>query len=182
MKIYTKGGDKGSTSLIGGERVSKYDARVEAYGTIDELSAHIALLKDMLLERNVTEFNDDLVAVLRILMSIESLMAIGKGGERKVDDILDANIEFLEKRIDEISSTLPPIRNFTIPGGNVMVSQAHVCRTVCRRAERQAYRAAAEHDISRNALIYLNRLSDYLYVLGRRVTVILDIRETLWEP
>lgn len=182
MNIYTKGGDKGSTSLIGGERVPKYDARVEAYGTIDELSAQLGMLRDMIADKGVTEFNDDLIAILRILMNIESLMAIGKGGEKKVNDIISANIEYLETRIDQISATLPPIENFTIPGGHIVVSQAHICRTVCRRAERQAYRAASEHDISRNALIYLNRLSDYLYVLGRRLAAIFGIQETLWVP
>ena len=112
MKIYTKGGDQGSTSLIGGERVPKYDVRVEAYGSIDELSAQTAMLRDML---------------------------------------------------------------------NV-VSQAHICRTVCRRAERQACRAAAQYPVSSNALMFLNRLSDYFYVLGRRLAMLLGAEEILWEP
>lgn len=182
MNIYTKGGDMGTTSLIGGERVSKYDERVEAYGTIDELSAQMGMLRDMLTEIGITEFDSDLISILRKLMNIESLMAIGQGGEGKVKDILAADIEYLESRIDEISATLPSIENFTIPGGHSTVSQAHICRTVCRRAERQAYRAACEHEISRNALIYLNRLSDYLYVLGRRLTLLLGAKETLWVP
>lgn len=182
MNIYTKGGDKGTTCLIGGERVTKYDARVEAYGTIDELSAQIGMLRDMLTETGINEFDDDLISILGRLMNIESLMAIGQGGEGKVKDILAADIEYLEMRIDEISATLPPIENFTIPGGHIAVSQAHICRTVCRRAERQAYRAACEYEISRNSLVYLNRLSDYLYVLGRRLALLLGTDETLWVP
>lgn len=182
MKLYTKGGDQGSTSLIGGERVSKCDSRVEAYGTIDELSAQIAMLRDMLAKNGIKEFSGDLVAILRTLMAIEALMAVGRGAEGKVKDIPEADIKTLETRIDEISSTLPPLKNFTVPGGDMVISQAHICRTVCRRAERRACRAAAEHDISSNAMIYLNRLSDYLYAVGRRTAIILNIQETLWEP
>ena len=182
MKIYTKGGDKGRTSLIGGERVPKYDARVEAYGTIDELTAHIAMLRDMLSGTSIIEFNEDLIITLRVLMNIESLMAIGKGGNGKVKDIMTANIQFLEERIDAINESLKPINCFTIPGGHVIVSQCHICRTVCRRAERKAYLASSEYDVSQNALKYLNRLSDYLYVLGRKLSERLNTEEILWEP
>lgn len=145
MKIYTKGGDQGSTSLIGGERVPKYDVRVEAYGSIDELSAQTAMLRDMLNGEDVTQFDDDLIVISRLLMHTESLMALGHGSEDKVKDLNGADIGFLEKRIDEISAVLPPIERFTLPGGHIVVSQAHICRTVCRRAERQACRAAAQY-------------------------------------
>lgn len=182
MKIYTKKGDRGRTTLIGGERVCKFDARVDAYGTVDELSAHVAMLRDMLAEASVPEFEGDLTGILGTLMNAEALLAIGKGGEGKVSDITDGSIEGLEKRIDEISGTLPEIRSFTIPGGHVIVSQAHICRTVCRRAERAACTASFEYDISMNAVAYLNRLSDYLYVLGRKLTEQLDAGETLWVP
>lgn len=182
MKIYTKGGDRGNTSLIGGERVPKYDSRVEAYGTVDELSAHIAMLRDMLTSHGVTEFDADLINILRTLMSVEALMAIGKDARDKIKDTTAPAITALETRIDKISALLPPIEKFTIPGGHTIVSQAHICRTVCRRAERRADLAATEHELSPNALMYLNRLSDYLYVLGRRLTCILNVRETLWEP
>ena len=109
MKIYTKGGDQGSTSLIGGERVPKYDVRVEAYGSIDELSAQTAMLRDMLNGEDVTQFDDDLIVISRLLMHTESLMALGHGSEDKVKDLNGADIGFLEKRIDEISAVLPPI-------------------------------------------------------------------------
>ena len=170
MKIYTKGGDQGSTSLIGGERVPKYDVRVEAYGSIDELSAQTAMLRDMLNGEDVTQLHT------------ESLMALGHGSEDKVKDLNGADIGFLEKRIDEISAVLPPIERFTLPGGHIVVSQAHICRTVCRRAERQACRAAAQYPVSSNALMFLNRLSDYFYVLGRRLAMLLGAEEILWEP
>ena len=166
MKIYTKGGDQGSTSLIGGERVPKYDVRVEAYGSIDELSAQTAMLRDMLNGEDVTQFDDDLIVISRLLMHTESLMALGHGSEDKVKDLNGADIGFLEKRIDEISAVL----------------QAHICRTVCRRAERQACRAAAQYPVSSNALMFLNRLSDYFYVLGRRLAMLLGAEEILWEP
>lgn len=182
MKIYTKGGDKGDTSLIGGERVPKYDARVEAYGSVDELSAQVAMLRDMLNGIAVNDFNDDLTAILGMLMHVESLMAIGTGGSDKVKDVQNGDIEHLEARIDEISTTLPPVTYFTIPGGHVAVSQAHICRTVCRRAERQSHLAASLFPVSVNAVKYLNRLSDYLYVLGRKLTDILHVEETLWIP
>ena len=182
MKIYTKGGDQGSTSLIGGERVPKYDVRVEAYGSIDELSAQTAMLRDMLNGEDVTQFDDDLIVISRLLMHTELLMALGDGGKDKVNDLNGADFGFLEKRIDEISAVLPPIERFTLPGGHIVVSQAHICRTVCRRADRQACRAAAQYPVSSNALLFLNRLSDYLYVLGRRLAMLLGAEELLWEP
>lgn len=182
MKIYTKSGDKGRTSLIGGERVSKYDSRVEAYGTIDELSAHIGMLRDMLAGSSAPEYGEDLIAILRTLMSVESILAVGKGGYDKIPDIRPESIAELESRIDEINSTLPEIHCFTLPGGHVIVSQAHICRTVCRRAEREACRAVAQHEILPNALRYINRLSDYLYVLGRKLAERLNAEEILWEP
>lgn len=182
MKIYTKSGDKGRTSLVGGERVYKFDARVEAYGTVDELSAHVAMLRDMLFNVSINEFEEDLTAILRTLMTLEALLATGKGGEGKVTDITAANLEWLEGRIDDISASLPPITSFTIPGGHVIVSQTHICRTVCRRAEREACHASFENDISVNSLKYLNRLSDYFYVLGRKLSERLNTTETLWIP
>lgn len=181
MKIYTKGGDKGRTSLIGGERVLKSDTRVEAYGTIDELSAHIAMLKDMLSNISIAEFEEDLTKSLRTLMSAEAIVAMGKKAVKNTE-ISQDDVKHLELRIDEITETLTPINAFTIPGGNVIVSQTHICRTVCRRAERRAVLAASEHDIPQDVLMYLNRLSDYLYVLGRRLSERLNVEEILWIP
>lgn len=183
MKLYTKGGDGGTTSLIGGERAAKFDIRVEAYGSVDELSAQVAMLRDRLNETGIADFEEDLVTILRRLMAIESLLALGEDYEGdKVPDLTDEDIAAIEGRIDAVSEQLTPIRYFTLPGGHSLVSQAHICRTVCRRAERRACRAAAEYPVSARALTYLNRLSDYFYAVGRRLTDLLNVQETLWIP
>ena len=183
MKIYTKTGDAGTTSLIGGERVKKYDLRVEAYGTVDELTAYIALLADMVIEDERTEaMAEELHRIESELMSVAALLAVGKGGEDKVAPIAKERIERLEKSIDRMQEELPEITKFTIPGGHRMVSLSHVCRTVCRRAERAALRAGEHNTVDSSATIYLNRLSDYLYTLGRTLTERLKVEEHLWIP
>lgn len=183
MKIYTKTGDAGTTSLIGGERVKKYDLRVEAYGTVDELTAHIALLSDMLTEDERTEsMTEELYHIESQLMSVAALLAVGKGGEGKIAPIAKERITDLEKAIDRMQTELPEISKFTIPGGHRAVSLCHVCRTVCRRAERAALRAGDITEVDSSATIYLNRLSDYLYSLGRLLTERLNVEEHLWIP
>lgn len=183
MKIYTKTGDAGTTSLIGGERVKKYDLRVEAYGTVDELTAYIALLADMVIEDERTEsIAEELHRIESELMSVAALLAVGKGGEDKVAPIAKERIERLEKSIDRMQEELSQITKFTIPGGHRMVSLSHVCRTVCRRAERAALRAGEHNTVDSSATIYLNRLSDYLYTLGRTLTERLKVEEHLWIP
>lgn len=183
MKIYTKTGDAGTTSLIGGERVKKYDLRVEAYGTVDELTAYIALLADMVIEDERTEsIAEELHRIESELMSVAALLAVGKGGEDKVAPITKERIERLEEVIDRMQEELPEITKFTIPGGHRMVSLSHVCRTVCRRAERAALRAGEHNTVDSSATIYLNRLSDYLYTLGRTLTERLKVEEHLWIP
>lgn len=183
MKIYTKTGDAGTTSLIGGERVKKYDLRVEAYGTVDELTAHIALLSDMLTEDERTEsMTEELYHIESQLMSVAALLAVGKGGEGKIAPIAKERITDLEKAIDRMQTELPEISKFTIPGGHRAVSLCHVCRTVCRRAERAALRAGDITEVDSSATIYLNRLSDYLYSLGRLLTERLKVKEHLWIP
>ena len=183
MKIYTKTGDGGTTSLIGGERVKKCDLRVEAYGTVDELTAFLALLGDTLAEDERTAtYLQPLQRIESQLMTVAALFAVGKGGEGKVAPIVEERIAELENEIDAIQAMIPAITKFTIPGGHKAVSLCHVCRTVCRRAERAALRASEVADIDASALRYLNRLSDYLYTLGRAVTELLKVEETLWIP
>ena len=183
MKIYTKTGDNGTTSLIGGERVKKYDLRVEAYGTVDELTAFIALLSDELSEDERTEnIIDELATIESQLMSVAALLAVGKGGEGKVAPIANERITMLEEAIDRMQAELPAITKFTIPGGHRALSLCHVCRTICRRAERAALRVADIAEVDSSATIYLNRLSDYLYTLGRVVTERLKVEEKLWIP
>lgn len=183
MKIYTKTGDGGTTALNGGERVAKYDLRVEAYGSVDELTAFIALLADKLVDDERTEH---LVHQLQMvecrLMTVAALLAVGKGGEGKVAPIAEEHIVELEELIDSFQAELKPITKFTIPGGHRACSLCHVCRTVCRRAERAALRASTEHAVDSGATRYLNRLSDYLYTLGRVLTERLKVTETLWIP
>lgn len=183
MKLYTKGGDKGKTSLIGGERVAKTDERVEAYGSVDELTAFLALLGDSMAEKGAdAEYVADIHRINSTLMGVEALLAVGEGGRDKVKPVSNEQTEWLEKRIDELQSRIAPITNFTIPGGCSVVSMSHVCRTVCRRAERAAIRAAQSQDINTSALIFLNRLSDYLYALGRVLTEFFEVEEILWRP
>lgn len=183
MKIYTKGGDKGRTSLIGGERVPKYDLRVEAYGSVDELTAYIALLADKLMgEDKFTAIEKQLRRIESQLMTVAALLAVGQGGEDKIAGMQSDVINELEQWIDQMQESLPAITKFTIPGGDERISMCHVCRTVCRRAERAALRAAEQHSVDSNTTIYLNRLSDYFYLLGRRVSSITNVEEILWIP
>ncbi len=186
MKVYTKTGDKGMTSLIGGERVFKSDERVEAYGTVDELSAFTALLADRLREEGEEGKLDgvvgDLNRILSRLMSVEALLAVGEGGADKVQPLDESAVKWLEERIDAMQEQLPAITKFTIAGGHAAVSMAHVCRTVCRRAERAALRADQKYGVDATALAWLNRLSDYFYLLGRTLTEHFGVEEILWIP
>lgn len=182
MKVYTKTGDKGTTSLVGGARTSKDDIRVEAYGTVDELMAHIAYLHDAMdsFTGELKEYRHDLVMILNELMSVAALLATDENSQYKVADIKDDSIRFLESRIDYITAELVPVDKFTLPVGHPLVSMSHICRTVCRRAERRVVSAAAEHPVSEHAMQYLNRLSDYLYILGRRLSYEFGVKEILW--
>ncbi len=184
MKVYTKGGDEGTTSLIGGARVAKIDSRVEAYGTVDELTAFIALLGDKLCENSekCALYVADLNKINSTLMSVEAHLACDEGSVKMLPEISDSAVEYLEQRIDEFLEGLKPIDKFTIPGGDLRVSLCHVCRTVCRRAERRAIAAKYEHPINPKVIVYLNRLSDYLYVLSRELTSEFGIEEILWVP
>ena len=184
MKIYTKTGDRGTTSLIGGSRVPKDDPRVNAYGTVDELTAFVAYLRDNLdaEEENLALYRNDLLNVLEALMTVAALLATTEEASKKVPPLQPERIAFLEKRIDEISARLQPLTHFTIPGGHPLVSLAHICRTVCRRAERTAIAAAHEYPVNTDAQVYLNRLSDYLYVLGRGLSEEFNVKEVYWMP
>ena len=183
MKIYTKQGDGGLTSLIGGERVFKTDARVEAYGTVDELTAFVAMLADLLhKEEGMDCYVKELRTMLAEAMTVEALLAVGEGGEGKVAPIAEEHIAELEQLIDAFQAELQPITKFTIPGGHRACSLCHVYRTVCRRAERAALRADQEHGVAQSAKVYLNRLSDLYYTLGRTITLRAQMEELLWRP
>lgn len=182
MKVYTRTGDEGTTSLVGGERVPKYDPRVEAYGTVDELMAFTALLGDNLRPDPASAGQvEELNRILCRLMTVAALLAEGEGCTKRIE--LDGGaVAWLEERIDAMQAAVPAVARFTIPGGHAAVSLCHVCRTVCRRAERAALRAAQQHPTAPEALAFLNRLSDYFYLLGRLLTARYRVEETLWNP
>ena len=183
MKLYTKGGDKGRTSLIGGERVPKTDVRVEAYGTADELQANIAYLADrMSKEESFAPYVEDCRWICSKLMTVCSLLAIGCNCKYEIPKISDADIAHLEGRIDALQAELKPVECFTVPGGCELSSYCHICRTVCRRTERRAIEAAENYDVDGSLLILLNRLSDYLYALCRTIVERLGAEEILWKP
>ena len=183
MKLYTKGGDKGRTSLIGGERVCKTDVRVEAYGTADELQANIAYLADKMSHEEVLlPYVEDCRKICSLLMTTCSLLALGEGCKGKIQPHSESDIAWLEGRIDALQEELKPVEYFTIPGGCELSSLCHVCRTVCRRAERRTIEAAECYDVDGSLLILLNRLSDYLYALCRTITERLNAEEVLWRP
>ncbi len=183
MKIYTKSGDRGTTALISGERVDKHDDRVEAYGTVDELTAFIALLSDKMRgDDELNAFSAELDNINSILMNVEAHLAAGDNNKYPLPEVSDQDVEALESSIDEMQSQLPSIMKFTIPGGCELNSLSHVCRTVCRRAERRSIVVAQQHTLDANVLRYLNRLSDYLYALGRTLTIRCGAEEVLWNP
>lgn len=183
MKVYTKSGDKGRTSLIGGERVEKFDLRVEAYGCVDELMAFTALLADKLMgEEKFSTYEAQLRQIECQLMTVAALLAVGKGGKDKVAGLNCTATEELEKHIDAMQEQLPAITKFTISGGDERISLCHVCRTVCRRTERAALRAASTFEVDQEATVYLNRLSDYFYLLGRTITQLTATEEIEWRP
>ena len=171
MKTYTKTGDNGTTSLIGGERVLKCDLRVEAYGTIDELIAHIGLLND-LIKNN--DYNKLLTSIQSKLMICSSVLASNNNSKITIDEITEDNILAIEDEIDKINVTLPKLTNFIIPGGHITVSTCHITRTICRRAERCVVRI---NNDKRLLIIikYLNRLSDLFFVLSRKLLI--DLKE-----
>lgn len=180
MKIYTKTGDKGETALIGGTRVPKYHERIEAYGTIDELNAYIGLIgcQDI-----ASEHKKILKEIQDRLFTIGALLATDPEKSRmKLPDLHTADIQLLEDEMDRMTASLPPLKSFVLPGGNTIVSFCHVARCVCRRAERITLQCAVENDIDSLVLIYLNRLSDYLFMLSRTLTSESKAEENIWLP
>lgn len=179
MKIYTKGGDKGETSLIGGQRVPKYDDKVEAYGTIDELNSHIGLIYDLCEERKL---NAQLLKIQERLFVAESRVACSsKELLSKLPQLSEEDIITLEEAIDELNTKLPELKNFILPSGHFIASSTHIARTVCRRAERITIKALHDNNGEMLVLKYLNRLSDYLFVLARYFTHNLGQGDVIWD-
>lgn len=180
-RLYTKTGDKGQTSLLGGKKVSKSHLRIDAYGNIDELNAFIGLLKD---HKEVdARIGNQFYWIQENLFSIGSILATEpgfKGFELPV--VTDVEIKQLEVWIDKATAELPELKNFILPGGHEVVSLCHVCRTVCRRAERSIIRLSEEDPVGEYILQFINRLSDYFFVMARKMAQLLKAPETPWNP
>lgn len=186
MKVYTKRGDKGETSLIGGTRISKYSLRIDSYGTVDELNAFVGLVRDSITAEEGVELKDELISQLitiqEHLFTIGSNLAVDPEKSRmKLPSVHLGDVEILEKKIDRLDNELEPLRKFLLPGGHPIVSYCHIARTVCRRAERYTIGLAMESEVDENIIKYLNRLSDYFFVLSRYMALEVDAIETPWE-
>ena len=180
MKIYTKTGDQGMTGLFGGPRRLKSDLRIDAYGTVDELNAYIGLVRDLKANQNRTKI---LTEIQDRLFTIGALLAANPDKQNiKVPQLAMEDVEMLEKEIDKMENELEPMKSFVLPGGHLSVSHCHVARTVCRRAERTVVSLSEKEDVADLVVIYLNRLSDYLFVLSRKISKELGASETPWKP
>ncbi|MCD7977502.1 MAG: cob(I)yrinic acid a,c-diamide adenosyltransferase [Tannerellaceae bacterium] len=178
--VYTRTGDKGLTSLVGGQRVSKTNDRIESYGTIDELNSFIGLLMVELTDQQDLDF---LLFVQHKLFTIGSYLATDQAcTELKIESKeSEESIQRIEKEIDRIDSELPKMKHFILPGGSRSASLAHVCRTICRRAERRIYQLHEESPVEDAVLMFVNRLSDYLFVLARKECIKSNGHEIIWD-
>jgi len=187
MKIYTKTGDKGTTALFGGTRVPKHHIRIESYGTIDELNAWLGLIRDQEIHEHyraiLTHIQDKLFTVGAILAMDPEKSVLKSGKQRlNIPKINTRDIEQLEQEIDEMDKALPPMTHFVLPGGHTTVSYCHIARTICRRAERMTTLLYEKEAFDENLLSYINRLSDYLFVLARKLSMDLKAEEIKWIP
>lgn len=182
MKIYTKTGDKGTTALFSGKRVSKDNIRIDSYGTVDELNAHLGLVRDQDLDEDATK---SLIIIQDKLFTVGAILASGPTSasmQAKLPKLQENDIIFLEQEIDRMNEVLPEITHFVLPGGHTAVSHCHVARTVCRRAERISTALHNLEPFDDKVLKYLNRLSDYLFVLARHIAKHKNAAEVKWIP
>lgn len=187
MKVYTKTGDTGTTALFGGTRVPKDHARIESYGTVDELNSYIGLIRDQEINQH---FKDILIEIQDRLFTVGAILAtppekeVLKNGQKRLQNlgIVESDIELLEKEIDTMEASLPQMTHFILPGGHTTVSYCHIARCVCRRAERLAVHLSHNEPVADIAIKYLNRLSDYLFVLARKLSKELNTVEVKWIP
>lgn len=177
MKIYTKTGDKGKTGLYGGSRVSKNHIRIESYGTIDELNSWLGLVRDQDIE---THFQSMIIDIQKKLFIIGSILATPEEKKAKMLNFPENSIAILEQEIDIMNASLPTMTHFILPGGHSTVSYCHIARTVCRRAERKVVELYETEVFDDSILQYLNRLSDYLFVLARKLSSVLNVQEIKW--
>ena len=179
-KVYTRRGDMGKTSLVGGQRVSKASVRLEAYGTVDELSSHLGLLATMLADGSDKEM---IIRIQNCLFNVCTNLATDQEQTELYPSayLPDGEIEAMEQKVDEIMKMLPERQGFVLPGGTKEAAQAHVCRTVCRRAERRIVALSEVAKITPSVLQYVNRLSDYLFVLAKKINFNANHSEIVWQ-
>ena len=187
MKIYTKTGDKGTTALFGGTRVPKHHIRIESYGTVDELNSYIGLIRDQDIDEHhkskLTHIQKKLFTVGAILATDPEKATLKSGKERlNIPKINEEDIKLLEKEMDDMNDQLPTMTHFVLPGGHQTVSFCHIARCVCRRAERLASALNDLEPVPPDTLKYINRLSDYLFVLARKLSNDLQAEEIKWIP
>lgn len=187
MKIYTKTGDQGTTALFGGTRVPKHHLRIEAYGTVDELNSYVGMIRDQkiddLTHKALLKIQHELFTLGAMLATPPEKETLKSGKDRlNIPKINEASITFLENEMDLMNEQLPPMTHFVLPGGHTTVSFCHIARCVCRRAERLSTALDEESDVQPDVLKYLNRLSDYLFVLARKLTKDLQAQEIKWIP
>jgi cob(I)alamin adenosyltransferase len=181
MKIYTKKGDDGTTGLLGGTRVPKHHIRIDAYGNVDELNSYIGLLRDLLAE---TEHESVLLEIQDRLFTMGSHLALDPEhvGKMTLPQLSEDDVQFLEREMDKMELQLPEMRHFVLPGGHIAVSHTHIARCICRRAERSITYLAEQNTVPNVIMHYLNRLSDYLFVLSRMVAKEKSAIEMAWRP
>jgi cob(I)alamin adenosyltransferase len=179
MKIYTKTGDKGQTSLIGGTRVPKHHIRIESYGTVDELNSWIGLIND----QDIAPESKTILSEIqdRLFTIGSSLASDPEKSKMKIPDLHESDIELLENQIDNMNEVLPEMRHFILPGGHTTISYCHLARCVCRRAERNVIHLHETEYVNEMVIVYLNRLSDYLFVLARFIAHQLNVDEIAWK-
>ena len=180
LKIYTKKGDTGRTSLIGGTRVAKNHIRIEAYGTVDELNSWVGLMRDEIKDKTSAS---TLLKIQNQLFTVGSLLAADpKKNRMKLPQLSETDVTLLEREIDDMNYTIPAIKNFILPGGHAAVSHCHIARCVCRRAERIVTHLSRQSFVQPIIIKYLNRLSDYFFVLSRKLSVDYKVKEIPWKP
>ena len=187
MKVYTKTGDDGTTALFGGTRVSKHHIRIESYGTVDELNSHLGLIRDQQIDdhtANTLQLIQENLFTLGAILATDPQKSVLKNGKPRLDIplITEEDVMLIEHEMDAMDAHLPPMTHFILPGGHQTVSYCHIARCVCRRAERMATALFDIEPFDLNALKYLNRLSDYLFVLARKLSNDLQAKEIKWIP
>ena len=180
FKIYTKTGDKGETSLLGGTRLPKHHIRIEAYGNVDELNSWMGLIRD---QREMENHSEILIEIQDRLFTIGSQLAADpEKNKMKLPSLQEQDVTLLENEIDNMDEKLPEMKSFVLPGGNTVVSYCHIARCVCRRTERSVLKLAENEKVEEINYRYLNRLSDYLFMLGRKIAQEVNASEIPWRP